>query len=420
MLSTTIILGIACGIGGALFLISLYAVYTYSRACARCKEKTLREQQEAAGTINIAEPPKNFFIPKERIAVQPIANRIQSPPQKIESPNRSDPELNSLSTSDSSHNGSFSGSFESEFGTVKPELYPRRDDRLVMNQSDQYGISGSTIRSKQGKKIGRLHVKLKYDFNTSDFVIKVVEADHLPAMDIGGSSDPYVKISLEPDEERKIKQSVVQRRTLNPVWNEIFKFPTTYEELQEKTVRFSVFDFDKFSRHDAIGEVLVRINDVDVSRELDVWSELRSPQSRKEELGDILFSVSYLPTAERLTVVVLKARNLKTMDINGSSDPFVKVSLLQGGRRVKKKKTSVRKCNCNPTWNEAIIFNVPAAALNACSLELIVMDYDLLGQCEKIGETVVGPHSGGLGQDQWTEMVQTPRKPVSVWHTLRP
>ncbi|XP_030844162.1 synaptotagmin-5-like [Strongylocentrotus purpuratus] len=231
-------------------------------------------------------------------------------------------------------------------------------------------------------------------------------------MDIGVSSDPYVKISLEPDEERKIKQSVVQ--------NEIFKFPTTYEELQEKTVRFSVFDFDKFSRHDAIGEVLVRINDVDVSRELDVWSELRSPQSRKEELGDILFSVSYLPTAERLTVVVLKARNLKTMDINGSSDPFVKVSLLQGGRRVKKKKTSVRKCNCNPTWNEAIIFNVPAAALNACSLELIVMDYDLLGQCEKIGETVVGPHSGGLGQDQWTEMVQTPRKPVSVWHTLRP
>ena len=51
-------------------------------------------------------------------------------------------------------------------------------------------------------------------------------------------------------------------------------------------------------------------------------------------------------------------------------DPFVKVSLLQGGRRVKKKKTSVRKCNCNPTWNEAIIFNVPAAALNACSLEV--------------------------------------------------
>ncbi|XP_072165598.1 synaptotagmin-5-like [Diadema setosum] len=420
-MSTTIILGVACGVGAALFLATLYAVYAYTRACARCREKKLRDQPEAVGTINIAEPPKNFFIPKERIAVQPIANRIQSPPQRIESPIRSDPDLNSLSTSDSSHNGSFCGSFESEIGTVKPELYPRKDDCLVLTSSEQYG-SGANGHShtKQGKRIGRLHVKLKYDFNKSDFVVKLIEAQHLPAMDIGGSSDPYVKISLEPDEDRKIKQSTVQRRTLNPVFNEIFKFPTTYEELQEKIVRFSVFDFDKFSRHDAIGEVVIRICDVDVSRELDVWSELRSPQSRKEELGDLLFSISYLPTAERLTLVVLRARNLKTMDINGSSDPFLKVSLLQGGRRVKKKKTTVRKCNCNPTWNEAIIFNVPAAALSACSLELVVMDYDLLGQCEKIGETEVGPHCGGIGQDQWTEMVQNPRKPVSVWHTLKP
>ncbi len=29
------------------------------------------------------------------------------------------------------------------------------------------------------------------------------------------------------------------------------------------------------------------------------------------ELGDIMFSLSYLPTAERLTVVVVKMRNLK-------------------------------------------------------------------------------------------------------------
>lgn len=29
------------------------------------------------------------------------------------------------------------------------------------------------------------------------------------------------------------------------------------------------------------------------------------------EYGDILFSLSYLPTAERLTIVIVKARNLK-------------------------------------------------------------------------------------------------------------
>ena len=57
----------------------------------------------------------------------------------------------------------------------------------------------------------------------------------------------------------------------------MFKFPITYEELQDRTLRLSVFDFDKFSRHDAIGDVEIKIVDVDVSRELDVWSDLESP-----------------------------------------------------------------------------------------------------------------------------------------------
>ena len=32
------------------------------------------------------------------------------------------------------------------------------------------------------------------------------------------------------------------------------------------------------------------------------------------EYGDIMFSLSYLPTAERLTIVIVKARNLKWAD----------------------------------------------------------------------------------------------------------
>ena len=44
--------------------------------------------------------------------------------------------------------------------------------------------------------------------------------------------------------------------------------------------------------------------------------------------GDILFSLSYLPTAERLTVVVVKARSLQWLDDKSSADPFVKVIIL--------------------------------------------------------------------------------------------
>jgi hypothetical protein len=39
-----------------------------------------------------------------------------------------------------------------------------------------------------------------------------------------------------------------------------------------------------------------------------------------------MFSLSYLPTAERLTVVIVKARNLKFPQDRDSGDPFVKVS----------------------------------------------------------------------------------------------
>ncbi len=98
-------------------------------------------------------------------------------------------------------------------------------------------------------------------------------------MDFGGTSDPYVKLSLEPDPERKIKQSNVQRKTLNPTFNESFKFPMTFEETHDKTLRMNVYDFDKFSRHDAIGEVTIPLADVDVSREVNVWSDLEDPQA---------------------------------------------------------------------------------------------------------------------------------------------
>ena len=35
---------------------------------------------------------------------------------------------------------------------------------------------------------------------------------------------------------------------------------------------------------------------------------------KQADLGEIMFSLAYLPSAERLTVVIMKARNLKADD----------------------------------------------------------------------------------------------------------
>lgn len=45
------------------------------------------------------------------------------------------------------------------------------------------------------------------------------------------------------------------------------------------------------------------------------------------EWGEVMFSLSYLPTAERLTVVIVKARNLRFSSDPEPGDPFVKACI---------------------------------------------------------------------------------------------
>lgn len=49
------------------------------------------------------------------------------------------------------------------------------------------------------------------------------------------------------------------------------------------------------------------------------WLQLTDSRNNSTNWGELMFSLSYLPTAERLTVVVVKARNLKLDRENGNS-----------------------------------------------------------------------------------------------------
>ena len=47
--------------------------------------------------------------------------------------------------------------------------------------------------------LGKIQYELRYDFNTQTLIVKIIQATELPAMDMGGVSDPYVKVYLLPE-----------------------------------------------------------------------------------------------------------------------------------------------------------------------------------------------------------------------------
>ncbi|PNI15031.1 SYT5 isoform 3 [Pan troglodytes] len=208
-------------------------------------------------------------------------------------------------------------------------------------------------------ELGRLQYSLDYDFQSGQLLVGILQAMGLAALDLGGSSDPYVRVYLLPDKRRRY-ETKVHRQTLNPHFGETFAFKVPYVELGGRVLVMAVYDFDRFSRNDAIGEVRVPMSSVDLGRPVQAWRELQAaPREEQEKLGDICFSLRYVPTAGKLTVIVLEAKNLKKMDVGGLSDPYVKVHLLQGGKKVRKKKTTIKKNTLNPYYNEAFSFEVP-------------------------------------------------------------
>ena len=175
-------------------------------------------------------------------------------------------------------------------------------DELTENV-EEVAVEGE---KKEEIKLGRLQYKLEYDFNQSNLAVTVHQAEDLPALDMGGTSDPYVKVYLLPDKKKKF-ETKVHRKTLNPVFNETFNFKVLisigwldpfkysyivtslqlpYADAMAKTLVFAIYDFDRFSKHDQIGEVKVPLMMVDLAQTIEEWKELSSVEG---EGGQVRF-----------------------------------------------------------------------------------------------------------------------------------
>jgi hypothetical protein len=72
-----------------------------------------------------------------------------------------------------------------------------------------------------------------------------------------------------------------------------------------------------------------------------------------------------------LTVHVVEARDLKAMDMDGTSDPYVEL-IIEGQKIV----TNIKKSTLSPVWNESFTFDIQHGKED---LEVYVMDKDTFG-----------------------------------------
>ena len=96
--------------------------------------------------------------------------------------------------------------------------------------------------------------------------------------------DSFVKTLLLPSKLQTFT-SKLQRRTLNPNYNETYQFDIEYSELSLQALCFEVYRYDCLSRHQVFGEVIVPFKDLgstgsgNIIKEISMSMNITEPQT---------------------------------------------------------------------------------------------------------------------------------------------
>ncbi|EDO31747.1 predicted protein [Nematostella vectensis] len=311
----------------------------------------------------------------------------------------------------------------------KPSLQPQCSDCVIERHRDpNESLEIQSASFSQPSKKGTLKFTLIYQTEFNNLIIQVINGHEIVGRDFWDNAvDSYVQLKLDPDPGNVYKgKTSISRKTTEPYYNETFQFSIEMEKLADAILSLLVMEVDRYSRHHVIGQIDLELGDVVLANQM-VAMEMEILEAYKSRLGlgDLLVSLSYMPTAERLSVVIMKARNLNPPFSEWSSQPrdispFVKVVLLFDGQKVKKKKTSTRKQEKNPVYNESMLFDIPPHFLHRVILLISVADKPSDSRrSDIIGRVVIGSPSSGEALSHWNQMLVSPRRPIAAWHKLR-
>ena len=109
-----------------------------------------------------------------------------------------------------------------------------------------------------------------------ELVIRLISASDLYAADFGGTSDPYVQLST--DSFKKIwRISDVIKKTVNPVWNEIFTTPVPGKD---DVLSLNVYDKNLLKKDVLIGTASIKLDILKDLQEEIVTVPLTGPKAK--------------------------------------------------------------------------------------------------------------------------------------------
>ncbi|XP_045671570.1 synaptotagmin-like protein 2 isoform X19 [Ursus americanus] len=300
-------------------------------------------------------------------------------------------------------------------------------------------VSGSVMSVYSGD-FGNLEVKGNIQFavdyvdSLKELHVFVAQCKDLAAADVKKQrSDPYVKTYLLPDKGKMgKKKTLVVKKTLNPVYNEILRYKIEKQILKTQKLNLSVWHRDTFKRNSFLGEVELDLETWDWDNKQNKqlkWYPLKRKTApvalEAENRGEMKLALQYvpepipgkkLPTTGEVHIWVKECLDLP--QLRGSHlNSFVKCIILPDTSRKSRQKTRAVGKTTNPVFNHTMVYDGfrPEDLTEAC-VELTVWDhYKLTNQF--LGGLRIG---FGTGKSYGTEVdwMDSTSEEVALWEKM--
>ncbi|XP_051677055.1 synaptotagmin-like protein 2 isoform X17 [Oryctolagus cuniculus] len=300
-------------------------------------------------------------------------------------------------------------------------------------------VSGSVMSVYSGD-FGNLEVKgniqfaIDYVDSLKELHVFVAQCKDLAAADVKRQrSDPYVKTYLLPDKGKVgKKKTLVVKKTLNPVYNEILRYKIEKQILKTQKLNLSVWHRDTFKRNSFLGEVELDLETWDWDNKQNKqlqWYPLKRKTApialETENRGEMKLALQYvpepipgkkLPTTGEVHIWVKECLDLPLLRGNHLNS-FVKCTILPDTSRKSRQKTRAVGKTTNPIFNHTMVYDGfrPEDLTEAC-VELTVWDhYKLTNQF--LGGLRIG---FGTGKSYGTEVdwMDSTSEEVALWEKM--